>query len=420
MPFFITYMKRLFVLLFQVVAVETNQITFSMKTRLLVHIFIYSSLALLINYILYNHFKHESLDQVDKLCSPTSETSEESNREENIPLPSVTGNYRCTKPVTSIVYLKTHKTGSTSWKSVFLFYGEKRNLTICMDSVNKWQLNWPYRIHIERIIKPHYEKCNILADEMVYDEETVRKLMPSTYVTITSVRHPIEHFFSMYRYVGIHKAVERLTNKTLEKFEAMRIFFKHPLLLQNIWATYSYQPNVQLMQPNLQLYTLGLNTTNPQQILKMSNKINYFIISEFNDESLVLLKKGMCCQFEDLLYRKQNVGRSGKKEEVVPKDIKQSILKFNQGDLILYNIALKRYRQQVKAYRHFENDVKVFREKQKIYQDTCLHLEKKKDPTLNKKCIPKDFQTYFRDVHERQKSRLTKNLRAHYKKLHNQ
>lgn len=71
-------------------------------------------------------------------------------------------------PQKSIFYIKVHKTGSTTLRSTLLIYGRQYNLTICMDSTNLWGLNWPYQVDNGRLTKPHKERCQIVAEELVY------------------------------------------------------------------------------------------------------------------------------------------------------------------------------------------------------------------------------------------------------------
>ena len=75
------------------------------------------------------------------------------------------------EPRKSIFYIKVQKTGSTTIRSTLLSYGRYHNLTICMDSMNLWGLNWPYEIDGVRLTKQFTEKCDIVAEELVYKPE---------------------------------------------------------------------------------------------------------------------------------------------------------------------------------------------------------------------------------------------------------
>lgn len=81
------------------------------------------------------------------------------------------------KPRKSIFYIKIHKTGSTTLRSTILQYGRTYNLTICMDATDKWGLNWPHKIDQIRLTKTREEKCEIVAEELVYRRETGKTIL---------------------------------------------------------------------------------------------------------------------------------------------------------------------------------------------------------------------------------------------------
>ena len=72
--------------------------------------------------------------------------------------------------IRNIFYIKIQKTASTSLKSSLLNYGMKKNLQICMDSLDLHHLNFPYPIDPVRLTKPYFGRCELIADELMFDE----------------------------------------------------------------------------------------------------------------------------------------------------------------------------------------------------------------------------------------------------------
>lgn len=94
------------------------------------------------------------------------------------------------KPRKSIFYIKIHKTGSTTLRSTILQYGRTYNLTICMDATDMWGLNWPHNIDEIRLTKTREEKCEIVAEELVYRREigkTILNGVKNTYLISRSI-----------------------------------------------------------------------------------------------------------------------------------------------------------------------------------------------------------------------------------------
>ena len=74
-----------------------------------------------------------------------------------------------TKAHRSIIYVKVQKTGSTTLRSTLLVYGRHYDLNICFDSTNLWGLNWPYPVDELKLTKLYEEKCELIAEEFVFD-----------------------------------------------------------------------------------------------------------------------------------------------------------------------------------------------------------------------------------------------------------
>lgn len=71
----------------------------------------------------------------------------------------------------SIFYVKIQKTGSTSLKSSLFNYGMKYKLRICVDSTDIHHMNFPYSIDPLKLTKPLNGRCDIIADELIYNNK---------------------------------------------------------------------------------------------------------------------------------------------------------------------------------------------------------------------------------------------------------
>ena len=71
----------------------------------------------------------------------------------------------------SIFYVKIHDTKSDILRKIFLTYGREYNLTICMDALKIWSANWPYKVDQHGMTKTNKERCQIVAEQLVYSSE---------------------------------------------------------------------------------------------------------------------------------------------------------------------------------------------------------------------------------------------------------
>ena len=76
-----------------------------------------------------------------------------------------------TKPQRSIFYIKIHDTKSNILRNIFLIYGREYNLTVCMDAVKMWYANSPHRVDSVSLTKTKEERCQIVAEQLVYSTE---------------------------------------------------------------------------------------------------------------------------------------------------------------------------------------------------------------------------------------------------------
>ena len=79
---------------------------------------------------------------------------------------------------------------------------------------------------------------------------------------MASVRHPVQHFLSLFKYTRVQNILEKLHEKKLERYTAMRLFLKDPLLVQNTIAAIPQSEmrdklQINMIRPNLQIFSLG-------------------------------------------------------------------------------------------------------------------------------------------------------------------
>ena len=137
--------------------------------------------------------------------------------------------------------------------------------------------------------------------------------------------------------------MEKLPGGKLNKLDGMR------MILRNAIATLDDkemrdEQQINSLRNNLQLFCLGVNTYDISAISGRTKEIDFFLIAERYDESMIVLRDKLCCNIEDVLYRKQNGRRSSlERNEVIPDDTRDAILEFTKGDLILYTISIQRF-----------------------------------------------------------------------------
>ena len=127
-------------------------------------------------------------------------------------------------------------------------------------------------------------------------------------------------------------------------------------------------------------FVLGLsppeynNLTKVQQDLARNEQdFDLVMINEYFDESLILLKKLLCWQFEDILYVKLNQRPPRPKQEL-SNITKQQIFNWNRADLMFYDFFNKTFWRKIKEYGpEFWDDLRQFREMNSRIQEMCIN-----------------------------------------------
>ena len=100
------------------------------------------------------------------------------------------------------------------------------------------------------------------------------------------------------------------------------------------------------------------------------------LLTEYFDESLILLKKLLCWTFDDILYISNGI-RDKSHRYNVSKDLEERILRWNTGDVLLYDHFNMTFWQKVKEYGpEFWSDLEEFKKLEKETYDQCIDPKK--------------------------------------------
>nr|XP_006813371.1 PREDICTED: galactosylceramide sulfotransferase-like [Saccoglossus kowalevskii] len=130
-----------------------------------------------------------------------------------------------------------------------------------------------------------------------------------------------------------------------------------------------------------QLSMLGYNWAKLKQnhhhiktkILELDKEMDLVMITEYMDESLVLLKKLMCWTFDDIVYHSCKVRAPGGRVPLSQRT-KEVVANWNAGDLLLYDSFNKTFWRKIENYDgNFEEDLRLFRKKQIEITKKCLN-----------------------------------------------
>ena len=283
------------------------------------------------------------------------------------------------QPISHIYYLKTHKTGSTTIGTILLKYGIIRNRTIALDP-ELANMQWPAPLKLNEVSSlVNKDSAKIFSSHIRFNKGPVNTMFPkpeAKYITI--LRNPLDRFKSAWLFFNFARSTgvpfsEGPLNKFLRSANALEEIRKR------LWNTPKYKKYNHIS--NSHLFDMGLEQENfknetlvMEYIDKMEEEFDLVMIADYFDESLILLKRLLCWEFEDIVYVKL---RMQKKPELEFKEqVKKNILTWNHADVTLFDRFNKTFWRKVQQEGpSFFEDLKAFKKINQDYQAMCESIK---------------------------------------------
>ena len=282
-------------------------------------------------------------------------------------------------PSRYMVFIKTHKTGSSTIASIFHRYGYLNNLTFLVPQCNHiLNTNYPPGVcDLEGTFTNWSHsggRYNILANHARYDRSKMDGIFHgAVYKYITILREPVAQFESMFYYFEMFKYMPA-GNATLEAF------FEDPV------------KNFERMRKRNKMYTemrmhnelsfdlgVGVTETNSREtqeakVKQFGREFDIVMLNEYFDESLLLLKKLLGWRLDDIRYISRGIRSSDYRyPRRMDDELRAKIRAWNSLDMQMYEFFNRTFWKKVAEYGpDFERDLAVFRKKQRELNSTCI------------------------------------------------
>jgi hypothetical protein len=232
---------------------------------------------------------------------------------------------RTCDPAENIVFLKTHKTASSTMQNIFFRYGLRTGLKIGLPMKDTHNLGWPHMFK-SNMLYDQSTTPNIITNHMRFSRELTR-IMPQDTKYVTILRSPVSQFNSIFSYYHHRPPFNHLPLKE----EGMTQFLQAPSA--EFWLA---------RNPNF--FDLGQNSKTENErvydrvVNQIMDRFDLIMITDYFDESLILLKEELCLDMADILFFSINVNRP-KTVEKQNEELEQKIMKWNAADTALFNAA---------------------------------------------------------------------------------
>lgn len=252
----------------------------------------------------------------------------------NLSMPSQSTNSQSEEcsPRVNLMFMKTHKTASSTVLNILFRFGEKHKLKFAFpDGRNDFFYPSPFLCSKVRDYRPG-DCFNIVCNHMRFDHQEVAKVLPPDAAYFTILRNPVDLFESSFHYYqrdvpltwridGGNKVVKFLNNpQSFYSPQAYNSFYLKNLL----FFDFGFDNNLEADDPLVMM-----------NIHSLSKQFDLVLIAEYFDESLILLKETLCWTMEDILYFKLNARKSSSISRLTP-ELRAKALQWNGADWRLY------------------------------------------------------------------------------------
>ena len=98
------------------------------------------------------------------------------------------------------------------------------------------------------------------------------------------------------------------------------------------------------------------------------------MIMEYFDESLVMMKRILCWEMDDILYVKLNERQNKEKATSLSAEVKENIRRWNKADVLLFNYFNETFWRKVTLEGPgFFEDLSAFRRRKQEIKQLCLN-----------------------------------------------
>lgn len=279
------------------------------------------------------------------------------------------------KPIKNVIFLKTHKTGSSTVINIMQRYAHTHGLKVALPNITHF-LGWPNTFE-EKYVFEHKAgmKYNILCNHARFHRDRMLKLMADKDTKIvTIIRDPLYQFESTAVYLNFY-ALFRI-NRKLNLLDA---FFNKSKA--DIYARTKRRNthNVFLVK-NPITYDMGYPTWRENKRLidaileKVEKSFNLVMISDYMAESLAMLKEELCWDLKDIVYFTMNKRPDKYRQKMKNREgLRDKVRNWNKIDYTIFDHYNKTFWERVRAGgAAFKRNVEKLKETNAWLKEHCL------------------------------------------------
>ncbi|XP_023577839.1 galactose-3-O-sulfotransferase 2 [Octodon degus] len=274
-------------------------------------------------------------------------------------------------PVTNIMFLKTHKTASSTVLNILYRFAEMHNLSVALPMGPNIHLGYPW-LFLARYVEDALQagsprQFNIMCNHLRFNLPEVQKVMPKGTFYFSILRHPVTQLESSFIYYKNVAPAFRAVQSLDTFLEAPHRFYKAGL--ENVYAR------------NNMWFDLGFDGDAPaeddyvrEHLEEVERRFQLVLIAEHFDESMVLLRHRLSWHLDDVVAFRLNARNPRSVSRLSPLG-QERALSWSALDWRLYLHFNRTFWAQVHAElgpRRLRAEVEQLRTRRQELQTLCL------------------------------------------------
>lgn len=224
----------------------------------------------------------------------------------------------------------------------------------------------------------------MLCSHARYNRAVLERVMPNDTVYITILRDPVKHFESTFSYMEFSDILG-ISNET----DPLETFFDSP---NDVLVNYVLTKDLRINSDRLKLirngmfFDLGMKSSDfddsakiQAAIQRLDKEFDLVLLTEYFEESMVMLKNLLCWTTEDMIHFNLNQRHQSERRNI-SSDLAKKIHQWNRADTALYeyfrDVFLRKLNEQDEEFFRDVNDLKINNE---VMRDICLESVSEND-----------------------------------------
>ncbi|XP_053511145.1 galactose-3-O-sulfotransferase 2 [Artibeus jamaicensis] len=208
-------------------------------------------------------------------------------------------------PITNIMFLKTHKTASSTVLNILFRFAETHNLSVALPAGSSFHLGYPWLFlasYVEGAGREgSQQRFNIMCNHLRFNLPEVQKVMPNDTFYFSILRNPVFQLESAFTYYKRHAPAFQAAPSLDAFLSAPHTFYNQSLDLRNVysrnsmWFDLGFDPDAAATESYVRA-----------RLADVERRFQLVLIAEHFDESLVLLRHRLRWQLDDVVSFRLN------------------------------------------------------------------------------------------------------------------